>query len=151
MLRRRCYGLARALRRKASSSTEFPSRFSTGGRAWLGMRGMPRRCHVSSSTGSESIERLLVRYPFNRTICRKGSGRCRTGGGTMPGAVPRKMAQHTRRTIHLRTTPSPIHFAVRPRTDRGRTSTPTVMFYSGILSSAAPVIITTSPCSWVVF
>jgi hypothetical protein len=68
----------------------------------------------------------------------------------MPGGVPRRMSQRTRRTIHLRTTPSPIHFAVRPRTDRGRTSTPTAMFYSGILSSATPVIITTSPCGWVV-
>jgi hypothetical protein len=146
MLRRRCYGLARTLRRKASSSTEFPSTFSTGSRAWLGMRGMRQRCHVSSSTGSESIERLLVHYPFNRTIYRRGSGRCRTGGGTTPGGNPRKMAQRIRRTIYLRTTPSPIHFAVRPRTDRGQTSTPTAMFYSGILSSAAPVIITTSPC-----
>jgi hypothetical protein len=150
MLRRRCSRLARALRRKASSSTEFPSTFNTRGRAWLGMRGMPRRCHVSSSTGSESIERLLVCYPFNRTIYRSDSGRCRTRGGTTPGAVPRRMAQLTRRTIHLRTTPSPINFAVRPRTDRGQTSTPTAMFYSGILSSAAPVIITTSPCGWVV-
>jgi hypothetical protein len=68
----------------------------------------------------------------------------------MPGVVPRRMAQPTRRTIHLRTTPTPIHFAVRPRIDRGLTSTPTVMFYSGILSSAALVIITTSPCGWVV-
>jgi hypothetical protein len=140
----------RALRRKASSSTELRSTFSTAGWAWLGMRGMPQRCHVSSSTGSESIERLLVRYPFNRTICRRGSGQCQTGRGTTLGGVPRRMSQRTRWTIHLRTTPSPIHFAVRPRTDRGRTSTLTAMFYSGILSSAAPVIIITSPCGWVV-
>jgi hypothetical protein len=120
------------------------------GPAWLGMRGMPQRCHVSSSTGNESIEGLLVRYPFNQTICRRDSGRCRTGGGTTPGGVPRRMAQRIRRTIHLRTTPCPIHFVVRPRTDRGRTSTPTTILYSGILSSATPVIITTSPCGWVV-
>jgi hypothetical protein len=46
--------------------------------------------------------------------------------------------------------PEPYPFCGPPRTDRGRTSTPTAMFYSGILSSAAPVIITTSPCGWVV-
>jgi hypothetical protein len=143
---------------KASESIEkkgfiingIASTFSTGGLAWLEIRGMPRRCLVSWNTGSESIERLLVRYPFNRTICRRDSSRSRTRGGTTPGVVPRRMAQHTWRIIHLRTTPSPIHFAVWLRTDRGLPSTPTVMFYSGILSSATLIIITTSPCGWVV-
>jgi hypothetical protein len=43
----------------------------------------------------------------------------------MPGVVPRRMAQRTWWKIHLRTTSSPIHFAVQPRTNRGLTSTPT--------------------------
>jgi hypothetical protein len=141
--------LARALRRKALSSTELPSTFSTRGVAWLGMRGMLRRFPVSWNIGNESIERLLVRYPFNRTIYKRGSSQSQIGRGTTPGVVLRRMAQHTWRTIHPRTTRSPIHFAVRLRIDRGLTSTPTAMFYSRILSCAALVIITTSPCGWV--
>jgi hypothetical protein len=136
-------------RRKASSSTELPSTFSTGGPAWLGMRGMLWRCLVSWNTGSESIKRLLVRYPLNQTICKRDSGRSWTRGGTTPGVVPWRMAQRTWWTIHPRMTQSPIHFGVRLRIDRGLTSTPTAMFYSRILSCAALVIITTSPCGWV--
>ena len=67
----------------------------------------------------------------------------------MLGAAPRRVAQRSRQTVHLRTTPSRIHSAVRLKTGRGLILTPIVMFYSGILSCAALAIITTSPCGWV--